>query len=329
LTSPVISKIVNNGICIGCGMCPALCPDDVLKMFWNVYGEYNPIEAEKCTEECRICLKTCPFFDMNETEYQISKCLFGDVERISYDPETGYYLASYVGYSEKHRPTSASGGIMTWLLEMLLTEHIVDIVICVAPTGESDRLFTFQVFDSVDGLKSGAGSAYYPVKLSSVICRILSEPGRYAVTGVPCFIKAIRLAQKNNVKLRERIVVTIGIVCGQMKSKLFTDYVAHLAGVEGDVTNANYRGKSPNQPASNYYYKFTTSRGEERQISWREGISKAWINGWFTPRACNYCDDVFAECADVTFMDAWLPEYSKDDRGTSLVIGERRGHKNF
>lgn len=33
------------------------------------------------------------------------------------------------------------------------------------------------------------------------------------------------------------------------------------------------------------------------------------------PRACNYCDDVFAECADVTCMDAWLPEYSQDHRG--------------
>ena len=44
------------------------------------------------------------------------------------------------------------------------------------------------------------------------------------------------------------------------------------------------------------------------------------MNRWFTPNACNYCDDVFAECADVTCMDAWLPEYSKDSRGTSLML---------
>jgi coenzyme F420-reducing hydrogenase beta subunit len=29
---------------------------------------------------------------------------------------------------------------------------------------------------------------------------------------------------------------------------------------------------------------------------------------------------VFAELADVTFMDAWLPEYSKDSMGTNLVL---------
>ena len=44
------------------------------------------------------------------------------------------------------------------------------------------------------------------------------------------------------------------------------------------------------------------------------------MNRWFTPNACNYCDDVFAECADVTCMDAWLPEYSQDHRGMSLML---------
>jgi coenzyme F420 hydrogenase subunit beta len=90
--------------------------------------------------------------------------------------------------------------------------------------------------------------------------------------------------------------------------------------VQGEVTAVRYRGKSPDQPAINYHYVFTAADGEERKIFWNEGISEAWTNRWFTPAACNYCDDVFAECADVTCMDAWLPEYSQDSRGTSLVL---------
>ncbi|HPP76192.1 MAG TPA: Coenzyme F420 hydrogenase/dehydrogenase, beta subunit C-terminal domain, partial [Armatimonadota bacterium] len=123
-----------------------------------------------------------------------------------------------------------------------------------------------------------------------------------------------------NKKLQERIVVTIGLVCGQLKSRHFTDYVAAIAGVQGSVMRVRYRGKSPDQPASNYHYTFTISDGGERKIFWSDGISEAWINRWFTPKACNYCDDIFAECADVTCMDAWLPEYSQDSRGTSLVL---------
>jgi len=53
------------------------------------------------------------------------------------------------------------------------------------------------------------------------------------------------------------------------------------------VTGVRYRGKSPDQPAINYHYTFTTADGEERRIFWNEGISEAWTNRWFTPGACS------------------------------------------
>jgi hypothetical protein len=45
-----------------------------------------------------------------------------------------------------------------------------------------------------------------------------------------------------------------------------------------------------------------------------------WANEVGALQSCLFCDDVFAELADATFMDAWLPDYDKDRRGTSLVI---------
>jgi coenzyme F420 hydrogenase subunit beta len=320
MKSSVMNSVVERDLCIGCGLCAALCPQDVLTMQWNRYGEYNPVAVSPCTTECGLCLKVCPFADSGENEDIIAELLYGAAPGIQHRSETGYYLAAYVGYSERHRATSASGGMATWLLEALLAEGVVDHVICVAPTGDPERLFAFKVFDTAEDVRTGAGSAYYPVEMSEVIRQVLEVPGRYAVTGLPCFIKAIRLAQQRNKKLREQIVVTIGLTCGQLKSRHFTDYVAALAGVRGEVTGVRYRGKSPDRPASNFYFSFTTADGEERKIFWTEGISEAWTNRWFTPAACNYCDDVFAECADVTCMDAWLPEYSQDSRGTSLVL---------
>lgn len=320
MKSSVIKEIVRHDLCIGCGLCAALCPQEALEMSWNRYGEYNPIETAPCITECGLCQKICPFGNHEENEDSIRKKLYGNVPGISYRPEVGDYLATYVGYAEKYRPISASGGIATWLLERLLEESIVDHIICVAPTGDPDRLFTFTVFDTPEDVRNGAGSAYYPVELSGVIRQVLEMPGRYAVTGLPCFIKAIRLAQQMNIKLQERIVVTIGLVCGQLKSKHFTEYIATFAGVRGKVTSVRYRGKSQNHPANNYHYAFITEYGEKYRIFWNEGIAEAWSNRWFTPNACNYCDDIFAECADVTCLDAWLPEYSKDSRGTSLIL---------
>jgi coenzyme F420-reducing hydrogenase beta subunit len=315
-----MAAVVEPGLCIGCGLCAALCPEGVLAMGWNRYGEYNPAEVSPCTTGCGLCAKVCPFSDTGEDEDTIGERLYGAVPGVRHRPETGYYLASYVGYSEKHRLAGASGGMATWLLEALLAEDVVDHVICVAPAGNPDKLFAFRVFSTPEDVRTGAGSAYYPVEMSGVVRQILETPGRYAVTGLPCFIKALRLAQLRNRKLRERVVVTVGLVCGQLKSWYFTDYIAALAGVRGEVTGVRYRGKSPDRPATDYHYAFTTKESGERRISWSEGIAEAWTNRWFTPKACSYCDDIFAECVDVTFMDAWLPEYSVDGRGTSLLL---------
>ena len=316
----ILSSVVDHDLCIGCGLCSAMCPDNTLEMQFNKFGEYNPVSINECTTECGLCLKVCPFGDSGENEDTIGKRLYGEIPGIQYRAETGYYLDTYVGFSERHRPISASGGIATWTLEALFTEGIVDHVICVGPTGNPEKLFAFHVFDTPEDVRTGAGSAYYPVEMSGVIRHVIDHPGRYAITGLPCFIKAVRLAQQRNKKLDERIVVTVGLVCGQLKSSHFTDYIATLAGVQGEVTAVRYRGKSPDQPASNYHYTFKTADGNERKISWNEGISGAWTNRWFTPNACNYCDDVFAECADVVCMDAWLPEHSRESRGTSLVL---------
>lgn len=320
MKTSVITEVVERDLCIGCGLCAVMCPNSHFEIKFNKYGEYNPVASDLCTSGCNLCLNVCPFANTDENEDSIGKNLYGEIPGIMHLPETGYYLDTYVGYSEKHRQKSASGGIATWLLESLIIEGVVDHVICVAPTGNADKLFDFFVFSSIEDIRKGSGSAYYPVEMSRIIRYVIDHPGRYAITGLPCFIKAIRLAQKRNNKLMERIVVTVGLVCGQLKSRFFTEYIAALVGVKSDVKEVQYRGKSPDQPASNFYFSFRTIEDKEQKIFWRDGISEAWINRWFTPNACNYCDDVFAECADVVCMDAWLPEYSEDWRGMNFVL---------
>ena len=38
------------------------------------------------------------------------------------------------------------------------------------------------------------------------------------------------------------------------------------------------------------------------------------------PNACNYCDDVVGETADITIGDAWLPRFDFNKSGTNLLI---------
>ena len=58
-------------------------------------------------------------------------------------------------------------------------------------------------------------------------------------------------------------------------------------------------------------------------------MKEAWCNRYFTLNACNFCDDIFAELADASFMDAWLPQFSKDYRGTSIMIARNKRLKDL
>jgi coenzyme F420-reducing hydrogenase beta subunit len=196
----------------------------------------------------------------------------------------------------------------------------VDRVICVQPNPDPARLFVYAVTASSDEVRAGAKSAYYPVELSQAIQTMLREKKRYAVIGLPCFLKALRLAMLTDQRLQERVVVLAGLVCGQTKSRAFSEYLIRSQAIAPEqVRTLSFREKDANRPASSYFAKVTASNNSAC-LPWSGLYGTTWLSGEFTPRACRFCDDAFAEVADVAFMDAWLPEYAKDGRGTSIVL---------
>jgi coenzyme F420-reducing hydrogenase beta subunit len=53
---------------------------------------------------------------------------------------------------------------------------------------------------------------------------------------------------------------------------------------------------------------------------WWNLVDGDWGAGFFQYEACNMCDDVIAETADVSFGDAWVEPYSSDGNGTNVVV---------
>ena len=317
----ILETTVKNNLCIGCGVCAGICPKHSLAMQWNQYGEYNPIKINDCEKECGLCLKVCPFADGNKNEDEIGQQLFGNITGISHRKETGYYLNSGVGgvASKEERFQSASGGLATWFLRQLLSERIVDGVICAVKTGDPDKLFKFTVARTDDEVCAATGSVYYPLELSEVVTYVLEHPGKYAVVALPCFVKALRLAQNKNKILQERVVLIISLTCGKLVTSHFAKYIGYCSGLNEDIASLHFRLKSVDNPSNSYVSKLVGVTGNETTISWnKENLWFSW--NMLSHNACNCCDDVFGECADVTFMDAWLPEYRQKPEGTSLWI---------
>ncbi|CZE47392.1 Coenzyme F420 hydrogenase/dehydrogenase, beta subunit C-terminal domain [Campylobacter geochelonis] len=326
----VIKEVVKQNRCIGCGVCAPLCPANVLDMKLSSFANFTPILSEGCIKGCDICLKVCPFYDKELEENELTKKLYQNTANIKFDEDLGYFLNGYEFYNkdEKERLKSASGGAGSYVLKKLLEQNLVDKIICVKSCrgsnskgfNESDFLFEFGVFDSLDD--NSRSSAYYPLNLQEVLDYVLKNDFKYAITALPCFAKALRLAMSKSARIKNRIKFIIGLVCGQNKSANFTQKLASIAFDKKDIKlkSVNFRYKFADKNAMQFGFKFSKNDDEIAFDDRNKSAFKWWSSRAFTPFACNNCIDTFAKCADVVLMDAWLEDKIADYRGHSLVL---------
>ena len=306
-------------ICSGCGVCAAICPQNALQMTESVEGGYRPMCNDECIN-CGICLEICPFvhkLSLTRDEYR------SDFPRAhEYHPILGRHCGAILGgvTDATRRNEVASGGYLTWILEVLLDSDMIDAVYCPLPTGEADPLYQYARCSSIESIRSAAGSAYYPIPLTQVVQEIRQRPGRYAITALPCQARALRAAMMKIPALRERIVFLMGLVCGQLKTKHFAELLMTEAGAPYDqVRYIQFRIKRADKP----------SKIHESRVFWhsvdREQSAIVPMGKWFMLRslslwACNYCMEVFPQAADIVFMDAWLDPYRHQPEGTSIAL---------
>lgn len=241
-----------------------------------------------------------------------------------HDTRLGWYGDLYAGHvSEgRFREKGASGGVITWLATQLLERDMVDAVVHVRSSApaEAGVLFQYTISRSSTEISARSKSRYYPIELSHVMDIVRKKKGRYAFIGLPCFVKTVRRMAEQDLVFKERVAYTIGLVCGHLKSAPFATYLAWEKGITpGELEEIDFRIKLPNRRASDYGV-YVRSAKIESTTPVRQFLGGDWGGNFFRYSACDYCDDVFAETADVAVGDAWLPEYSTDPAGSSVVL---------
>ncbi|MCG6137608.1 MAG: Coenzyme F420 hydrogenase/dehydrogenase, beta subunit C-terminal domain [Nostoc sp. LLA-1] len=324
----LFKTVVDGGYCIGCGACASV-NNSPIKMKLDEYEQFKATLAPYTNHSSlnTSVLAVCPFSDKSLNEDQISQELFS--KNCEYHNKIGYYLATYAGYisEDDFRARGSSGGFVSWIATQLINEKLVDGVIHIHqrhPTEEDSRLFKYDLSLTEEDIRSGAKSRYYPVEMSKVMQLIRDRPGRYAIVGIPCFIKAVRLLMRQDTVIAERIKFCIGLVCGHLKSTAFAKAFAWQSGIEpNNITSIDFRKKLPNAPANQYGVEVMGIKdGKSITLTSpvRDFYVREWGLGFFKYKACDYCDDVVAETADISIGDAWLPQYTKDSQGTNVVV---------
>ncbi|WP_448144423.1 Coenzyme F420 hydrogenase/dehydrogenase, beta subunit C-terminal domain [Pseudomonas silesiensis] len=316
----VLSSVVDNDLCIGCGLCTYKCPSDALKMQWNDLGFLVPDVAGDCCNE-GACLTVCPFNpderDNNKNETGLAKIFLTDSTQ-SHE-KLGRFIGIYAGYSKEYRPTSSSGGIASYVFEKLLENNIVDHIISVGQSKTNDTHYEYVIKSSKEDLKTVSKTKYYPVTLATILPQLKNLEGKIAIVGVACFVKAIRLAQNSDPYLQQKIPFVAGIICGGVKSRFFTEYLASKSGANiHSFQQPDYRVKDANSTASDYSFKCTDNNSDK--LIKMQSVGDMWGTGLFKANACDFCDDVTTELADISLGDAWLEPFNNDGQGTNVVI---------
>lgn len=314
-----VRTVLKAGLCVGCGACAMRAPG-AIAMARAADGAMRA-EIVDATAAEALAPGICPFSDASPDEDAVGARVFGT--GVPADPRLGRVRRSYAGFAAAgdFRAEGSSGGMATWTLVQAMREGLIDTVVHVHPA-QGGALFDFAVARSEAEIRAGAKTRYYSVSFDTALREALAGGGRIAFVGVPCFVTAVRHLAAADRDLDAALALTVAIVCGHMKSAGFAQSLAWQVGVRpDDLAAAEFRVKRPGLSAKLYGFSATSkTSGETLMKPMGQLAGRRWDGGYFRLAACDFCDDVVGETADISFGDAWLPEYDRDPGGTNVVM---------
>lgn len=293
-----------------------LLPDNYSKKDFcegcSFLGLYN--SDKKC---CILCGSEYPHED------DICKMKFVWKE-FKYEKYIGYYLETIDAISKKYQMRSSSGGLITSLLCNMLEKGEIDYAICVW-WSQKYWDFRYMKVNSVKELVYTQRSAYYPISLVHAIEILEKETGTCAITCTPSVAKAIEILKLENEEFKRKIKYTLGLTYNSTKKREYTEYLCKKAGKIDGMANADYisyRDKQINSGGDIISKNLGNFVVQQWSKIWElapNQRSSDWSIGLLQEFSSNFVDDHYAECADISVMDAWHDNY-KNKNGTSLAI---------
>ncbi|MFQ6123964.1 MAG: Coenzyme F420 hydrogenase/dehydrogenase, beta subunit C-terminal domain [Candidatus Heimdallarchaeota archaeon] len=300
----LVTEVLEQDLCTGCGMCVALCSNIIAVR-----------ERVAVIRDCRLveglCYTVCP---RTETDVApLEKQIFGGKER---DPILGHYskIAMSQATNNTVRKVGQYGGTITALAMLALELGIADGVLLVQKVEDGQYAARNVLARSVKEVQACAGSKYTacpslkqlsPVKQSGL--------KRIAVVGRPCQVIALRKLQFANLEgtvapeIRESVKLVIGLFCvWALEYRSFMDYL------QQNLNTRNFTRIDIPKDA------VVIERGTERIEVPYEELKACRL------RTCDICEDMTAELADISvgsteWKDDWNTLIVRTEKGRELV----------
>ena len=300
--------IVEQALCIGCGLCQSVAGPDKVRMLKVENGNERPVVVGDLDHETvDVIYDVCPGTRVEglparliDAETRLDN-VWGPWRRMVHawasDPEIRF--------------EGSTGGVLTALADYLLASGRVDFVLH-AKASSSDPSFGERhlSFDRADVLE-GAGSRYGPTATLIDIRELLDRGQAFAFVGKPCDIAALRNYARHDARVDRLVRYWLTPVCGGFMPPDSNADVLRRFGIDPTaVTALRYRGRGCPGPTR------IETADEIHELHyldfWGEDASQ-----WSLPFRCKICPDGIGEAADIAAADAWPG--GAPDREESLV----------
>ena len=315
-----LHKIVEDGMCLGCGLCAALS-GDAIKMARGIDGDLRPFASDDFTDaHMALVDEVCPSLRVEGLPEAIGK------QAPYQDVVWGPYHEMSLGYANEAaiRHQASTAGLLTILAIYAIDKGLVDGVLHVrASDSRDDSPANFGIATisrTADDVIKASGSRYGPTAALLGIEEVLAFDEVFAVVAKPCDLNALRNLAHHDSRVNERIKYWLTMLCGGFQpDEAFRSFLhEHELDDEG-LSEVRYRGYGCPGPTSLKYEDGTNHEFHYLDF-WGEDESQ-----WSMPLRCKICPDGIGEAADLVAGDAWegaSPDRyeSETDLGFNSVI---------
>lgn len=309
-----VENTVDNGLCISCGICKAVCPKNCIQYKKENGLNLPVIDKESCVN-CGRCIQVCPGIGFDYTKY------LQQTENTSF--WFGNYQALYSAWSldKERRKNSVSGGVATELVYNLLE------------SGEYDSAFLIGTHDYItdgaqtrryvksDSLQSTQKSRYLPVSQEEAVSYILSHrTEKVILVGTGCFIQGI-MKVIDTYKLNRSNYFIIGLFCDKTMTWNIIEYFRKHPSLKGkDMKQYYFRTKEVGGWPGGV--QLQTDVGEVINLPKTERMK---VKEYFQPERCLYCLDKLNMFADISVGDNYTGASAGKEGSNSVIIRTDEG----
>jgi coenzyme F420 hydrogenase subunit beta len=310
-------------LCLGCGTCLSVCPENKITLVDIEDDGIRPIIQSGPCGSCGICLSACPGIATSLTV----ECKRPSAANARSEKRWGSVVEIWEGYAAdpQIRFQGSSGGLCTALSLFCLERGFAEGVLHIG--SDSKRPWKNCTYRSVkrEELIGRTGSRYAPASPAEGLQLIEDATGPSVFIGKPCDIAGLKMAQALRPELALKTALSIGFFCaGTPSTKGTLDLLKQYGVGPEEIAELRYRGMGWPGAAR---MVFKDAGRQPLEVSYRD--SWGFIQK-YRPFRCYLCPDLTAEFADISVGDPWYRQTGESELGRSLVlIRTERGREIF